>query len=134
MKYASTFLMGLSLSLLSMGCGDATTEQSINPDGPDPSQFSGAQTGPYDESNPGGAAAAPAEDGAKTDGEDAKPADKKDGGDAKPAPKKDGGDAKPAPKKDAGDAKPAPKKDAGDKKPAPKKDAGDKKPAPKKKG
>ena len=61
MKYASTFLMGLSLSLLSMGCGDATTEQSINPDGPDPSQFSGAQTGPYDESNPGGAAAAPAE-------------------------------------------------------------------------
>ena len=130
MKYASTFLMGLSLSLLSMGCGDATTEQSINPDGPDPSQFSGAQTGPYDESNPGGATAAPAEDGAKTDGDDAK----KDGGDAKPAPKKDGGDAKPAPKKDAGAKKPAPKKDAGAKKPAPKKDAGDKKPAPKKKG
>ncbi|MDC0175676.1 hypothetical protein OAJ60_01965 [Planctomycetaceae bacterium] len=111
MKYASTFLMGLSLSLLSMGCGDATTEQSINPDGPDPSQFSGAQTGPYDESNPGGAADATATDG-----------------------KKDGGDAKAAPKKDAGDKKPAPKKDAGAKKPAPKKDAGAKKPAPKKKG
>ena len=133
MKYASTFLMGLSLTLLSVGCGDATTEQSINPDGPDPNQFTGAPSGPYDESNPGGADAT-ATDG-KTDGGDAAADDKKDGGDAKPAPKKDAGDKKPAPKKDGGDAaKPAPKKDAGDKKPAPKKDAGDKKPAPKKKG
>ena len=121
MKYASTFLMGLSLTLLSVGCGDATSEQSINPDGPDPNQFTGAPSGPYDESNPGGA------DATATDG-------KTDGGDAAADDKKDGGDAKPAPKKDAGDKKPAPKKDAGDKKPAPKKDAGDKKPAPKKKG
>ena len=109
MKYASTFLMGLSLTLLSVGCGDATTEQSINPDGPAPNQFTGAPSGPYDESNPGGAADATAA-GDKKDGGDAAAGDKKDGGDAAADDKKDGGDAKPAPKKDAGDKKPAPKK------------------------
>ena len=44
MKYVSTFLMTLSLGLLSIGCGDTASEQTIDPDGPDPSNM-GPSTG-----------------------------------------------------------------------------------------
>ena len=110
MKYVSTFLMTLSLGLLSIGCGDTATDQAIDPAGPDPNNMgpsTGAPTGSM-----GGDA---------SKGEDAKPADDGDkkGGDDKPAAKdgdKKGGDAKPAAKPDAKPAaKPADKK-GGDKK------------------
>jgi len=118
MKFATTFLMALSLGLLSLGCGDDAAEPAIDPKGPDPNLMGPSTDGPY---NPADAKGATDGGDAKTDGGDAKPADKKDGGDAKPADKKDGGDAKPAAKKDGGDKKPAAKKDGGDKKPAKKK-------------
>ena len=120
MKFATTFLMALSLSLLTLGCAEETTEPAIDPGAQDPNAMGVSTDGPHN----------PADAGGDTD---AKPADTKDGGDAKPADAKDGGDAKPADKKDGGDAKPAAKKKGGDAKPAPKKDGGDKKPAAKKK-
>ena len=39
MKYVSTFLMTLSLGLLSIGCGDTAPDQAIDPDGPDPNNM-----------------------------------------------------------------------------------------------
>ena len=102
MKYVSTFLMTLSLGLLSIGCGDTAPDQAIDPDGPDPNNM-GPSTG----------APAGSMGGDASKGETAKPADDGDkkGGDDKPAAKdgdKKGGAAKPA-------AKPAAKK-GGDKK------------------
>ena len=88
MKLVSTFLMALSLGLLSLGCGDATTEQTINPGGPDPNSMgpsTGAPAGSMGGDADKGEAADPSDDGDKKDGGDAKPAakdgDKKADGD-----------------------------------------------------
>ena len=47
MKYATTFLMALSLGLLSLGCGEETVEPAIDPDGPDPNMEGVSTDGPY---------------------------------------------------------------------------------------
>jgi len=120
MKYVSTFLMALSLGLLSLGCGGDTTT-AVDPDGPDPNAMpstgapaegmDGDAEGTADEPKAGGEDAKPAEGGDKKEGGDAKPAeggDKKAGGDEKPAEKPA---KKPADKKEGGD-----KKKGGDKK------------------
>jgi hypothetical protein len=97
MKFATTFLMALSLGMLSLGCGDGATESANDPAGPDtalegPSTDGEGLTGSTDEANEGGEAAP----------DEAKPAEAKPA-EAKPA------EAKPAEAKPA-EAKPAPKK------------------------
>ena len=96
MKFTTTFLMALSLGMLSLGCGDGATESAIDPAGPDPalmgpSTDGDAVSGSTDEANDPdeGGDAAPEGGDAKPEGGDAKP----EGGDAKP----EGDDAKPAP-------------------------------------
>jgi len=105
MKFATTFLMALSLGMLSLGCGDGGTESTIDPAGPDPALMGPSTdgegiTGSTDEANtkPG-----------EIEIDDAKP---DEAGDAKPD---EGGDAKPdeaadAKPDEAADAKPAPEK------------------------
>ena len=102
MKFTTTFLMALSLGMLSLGCGDGT-ESAVDPAGPDPalmgpSTDGDAVSGSTDEANDPdeGGDAAPEGGDAKPEGGDAKP----EGGDAKP----EGDDAKP----EGDDAKPAP--------------------------
>ena len=117
MKFATTFLMALSLGMLSLGCGDGATESAVDPSGPDtalegPSTDGEGLTGSTDEANEGGEAAPDGGgEAAPDDGGEAAP----DGGgeaapaEAKPAEAKPA-EAKPAEAKPA-EAKPAPKKE-----------------------
>ena len=105
MKFATTFLMALSLGMLSLGCGDGGTESAIDPAGPDPALMGPSTDGEGLSGSTDEANTKPGEiDEAKPDeGGDAKP---DEAGDAKPD---EAADAKPDEAADAKpDAKPAP--------------------------
>ena len=110
MKFATTFLMALSLGMLSLGCGDGATESANDPAGPDtalegPSTDGEGLTGSTDEANEGGEAAP--DDGGEAAPDEAAP-DEAAPDEAKPAEAKPA-EAKPAEAKPA-EAMPAPKK------------------------